>query len=477
MNFRAKKTYRLIRELIELKEKVIRLNRTEARKQEFTEAIRRNESRLRIMLDGSDSGILITQEGRFKFFNKKLLEIIGCADQDFPVKLLSEFVYERYADNPGSHTNGKSERESLLRPVSVEDNPKVVAKTRKYSGHANLGKPLYQVFGKNWKHRWFEFNPVVIEWNGKPATLECLTDVTERIEAETETGETELLYQTLFEHANDAIFFETEKQEIQAVNERACDLFGYCREELLGMKTSELRPFAQNALLVYENPNISGIEPVEMKGIRKDGKLLDIELTVTPVITGKRIVFMSIVRDITDRKHAEERIRYLALHDNLTGLANRNLFFDRLNHAVYRGNRYKNVVGLMYIDINDFKYVNHHFGNDMGDRVLMTVAERITSSIRQTDSAARIGGDEFGIILQDMQKREYAQIVAEKVYDAITRPVSLMGCEYTPEIRIGISTYPADGESADILLKKADAAMQRAKTRGHTKCCLYDPSM
>lgn len=162
----------------------------------------------------------------------------------------------------------------------------------------------------------------------------------------------------------------------------------------------------------------------------------------------------------------EEKMKYLALHDSLTGLANRNLFHDRLTHARFRAYRYQHLAALLYIDLDEFGTINKIFNQEAGDRVLMEAADRLTKSVRKTDTVARIGGDEFVVILQDVQKKDDIELVAKKIIHTISRPISFNEKECSVRASVGISVYPYDGLDNDTLRKKADSAMHKVKKSG-----------
>ena len=183
---------------------------------------------------------------------------------------------------------------------------------------------------------------------------------------------------------------------------------------------------------------------------------------------GKILGCFAVTTDITERKLAEERIEHVAHHDNLTGLPNRLLFGDRLSQAISLAKRDSREFALLYLDLDKFKPVNDTLGHTTGDELLQAVAARIRHQVRESDTVARIGGDEFTVILPDIGKREEAETVARKVISALSAPFQLGSQKQSIEIgtSIGIAVYPADGRDADALVKAADAAMYSAKRVG-----------
>ncbi len=170
-----------------------------------------------------------------------------------------------------------------------------------------------------------------------------------------------------------------------------------------------------------------------------------------------------------------EREKQLALHDPLTGLPNR-LFFDlRIDHAITRAERHGRAFALLYLDLDDFKPVNDRYGHKAGDRVLVETGRRIRKQLRRVDTVARIGGDEYMVILDDMSGPAEAEVVAHKLIDVLSRPINVGVRHVTVGVSIGASFYPISGATPDELIRRADQAMYRAKSQGKNRCCFDEP--
>jgi len=206
---------------------------------------------------------------------------------------------------------------------------------------------------------------------------------------------------------------------------------------------------------------------IEQKYVRADGTEVDVEVASAAIIYRGRPAVHSVVRDITDRKLAEEKIRHMATHDVLTDLPSLRLGKDRLSMALGTARRHKNLAAVMFIDLDDFKAVNDAHGHAAGDNVLKEVANRLRSSVRETDTVARVGGDEFLLIATELHSSDDAARIAEKVVHLVSQPVILNHDQQaTVGASVGIALYPDHGEDIDQLIKQADQAMYQVKNTG-----------
>lgn len=181
--------------------------------------------------------------------------------------------------------------------------------------------------------------------------------------------------------------------------------------------------------------------------------------------------------DITDRKLMEEQVKHLAYHDALTGLPNRSLFRDRLLQAIAIAEREKCILALMFIDLDKFKPVNDQYGHEIGDLLLKAVAERMLDCLRKSDSVARVGGDEFIVLLPDIGKQENALEVAENIRRALNRPFEIGGRHFEISSSIGVALYPDHADEERQLIKLADTAMYYAKAEGRNRVTVYHSGM
>lgn len=188
---------------------------------------------------------------------------------------------------------------------------------------------------------------------------------------------------------------------------------------------------------------------------------------------GKERIILLAIEDITERKKYEEKIQQMAFHDSLTGLPNRKLFSDRLGIVLAQAKRNKKKVGIVMLDLDNFKDVNDTLGHDVGDTLLKAVAERLSGTLRKSDTVARFGGDEFVLIFPNMEVIEEAIQVVQKIIDRFHKPFLIDTHQLVVTTSIGIAVYPNDGMDEEILMKNADIAMYQAKQAGRARYQLY----
>ncbi|MBN2428756.1 MAG: EAL domain-containing protein [Deltaproteobacteria bacterium] len=245
-------------------------------------------------------------------------------------------------------------------------------------------------------------------------------------------------------------------------------------EYLLAMLRPDARSRVSRALNLSRKKNIS----VEFTFLRNNQERL-IHLQGEPVAAsnGHPGGCIGTIQDVTEQRRSEKKMTYLANYDTLTDLPNRNLFQERLTHAINQANRNSSSVALLFIDLDRFKAINDSLGHHIGDKLLNSVAIRLLKVLRECDSVARLGGDEFTVILEDLDSPQYAAMVAQKVLDKLSRSFILEGRELFITASIGITIYPRDAEDTGTLLKNADTAMYLAKDEGKGTYRFYTPEL
>lgn len=213
--------------------------------------------------------------------------------------------------------------------------------------------------------------------------------------------------------------------------------------------------------------------------IRKDGSRIPVQLTMTALVDecGSTTGYMGVAYDITERKRQEEYVTHIAHHDALTGLPTRLLFTDRVDVALNRIARYGGKCALMMIDLDNFKDINDSLGHPAGDEVLIVIGERLQGVLRKTDTVSRLGGDEFTVLLDNIESEANATKIAGKLLEELSRPIQIGDDLLTVCASIGISTYPEGGSTTAVLLKHADAAMYHAKRSGKQSYSLFTKSL
>jgi diguanylate cyclase (GGDEF)-like protein/PAS domain S-box-containing protein len=311
--------------------------------------------------------------------------------------------------------------------------------------------------------------------DGKPLRMiGTHVDVNERRERE----ERLRLAASVFEIADEAVIVTDADNRIVSVNPAFEAITGYASEEAIGRNPSLLsaktlpKVFYQE---MWQSLLDSGRWSGEVLNRKKSGETYVEWLSIKRLLNdkGQPVHHVAVFSDISQRKQAEERMRHLALHDALTGLPNRSLLSDRLNQCLSTARRDKTRFALLYFDLDKFKPVNDKLGHDVGDALLIAVAQRVQECVRESDTVARIGGDEFVALLPKLQESGDAMRVAEKIRDALSRPFQVAGhvCEISASI--GIALYPEHGEDEKQLTLIADAAMYQAKQNGRNCAVLY----
>ncbi|ATQ78150.1 signaling protein [Massilia violaceinigra] len=264
---------------------------------------------------------------------------------------------------------------------------------------------------------------------------------------------------------------------IEATNTRAEKLAGMDKPSLRGLRLSAMLPaFRDNGIFedLIKVTLVGGVHEAEWLAELSGGRTCWLHRQVVAVEDG----VVAIVRDITERKVAEERIRHMAHHDELTGLPNRSLIRDRLDQAILQAQRRGRCVAVAFIDLDGFKLVNDGLGHNAGDELLKVVGARMSACVRREDTLGRFGGDEFIIILPDQADNPMAVApILEKIRQAVTEPVLLEGQEVQVSCSMGVVMYPRDGADPNTLMMNADAAMYRAKEMGNNNFQFYAREM
>ena len=331
---------------------------------------------------------------------------------------------------------------------------------------------------KDGREIWAEINLNVFEWRGRELVSAIIRDISEKKKAE----ENALLWANVLEDSTEGIMITDAQQRILTVNKAFTTLTGYAAEEVIGKLPSILKSGRHDRgfyHVMWRTIRDSGRWQGEIWNRRRNGEVYLEWLSITGVhdAAGELTHYVGIFSDITERKASAARIEFLANHDFLTGLPNRSLVTDLIRQCVANAHRRSTIVALLFLDLDRFKTINDSLGHATGDTLLQHVATALRASVRDEDTVARIGGDEFLIILPELAHNQDAAVVAEKIMNTVKRAIVIDGHELAVTASIGISLFPHDGEDVATLIKNADAAMYHAKERGRNNYQFFTPDM
>jgi len=290
------------------------------------------------------------------------------------------------------------------------------------------------------------------------------------------------LAERVIESSFEGIVITDENVRIEFVNPAFTQLTGYTREEVIGRTPQILssgRHDAQFYQRMWQSLKNHGYWRGEIWNRRKSGELYLELLTITAISDDNNRVthYAALFTDITQDRHNEEQIRQLAYYDALTGVPNRRLLEDRLDHAIRHAHRTGLLLAVIFIDLDEFKKVNDSLGHSVGDELLLQFTNRVRGCLREDDTLARLGGDEFIVLLPEMANTEHVLAVADRIIDTGSRPYEVQGHTLNVGCSLGISLYPDDGKTVGELINGADVAMYRSKRDGRNRYHLFSPKV
>ena len=398
--------------------------------------------------------VCVLEDGRLTYINPAGVDMLGADDENAVLDHeLSEFIHADYADLIALGIDAFAEEEAgvplKLRPLNA--------------------MPIDVLMVVR-----------ALDSQNNSYMVEC-RDISNYIKASEDARKREQRLANVLGAVRDAIITIDQKGNVQSINAAGERIFGYPKTHVLGQNIKMLMPkqyadHHDNYLDRYVTTGESEIinSSMEFEGQHANGAIFPIELTVTEMREGNQRLFTGVIRDITESKKALEKIHHLAHHDALTNLPNRNLYIERVERAIYRAERSNKPLALMFVDLDKFKPINDQLGHEAGDVVLKTVAERMLSCVRQSDTVARFGGDEFVAILENLDCAESAAVVAKKVISKLTDSIPVPGDKHaTVGASIGISIFPEDGTTMDQLARAADEAMYAVKEEGRNNFKFY----
>jgi diguanylate cyclase (GGDEF)-like protein/PAS domain S-box-containing protein len=438
-----------------------------ARKQ-AEEAVRLSEMRLRTIIDTEPECVkVVGEEGDILEMNTAGLAMLEARSlEDVKAHTLINFIVPSY------------------RSAFIDLHKQVMA-----GENATLA---FEIIGLQGTRRWLETHatPLRDTHTGETTKLLGVTrDISERKQAELALQESALHTQAILDNMFDGVITIDTHGTIHSFNKAATVIFGYSHEEVVGGNVTMLMPQhfknQHESYLRHHNETLdSEVSNTlrEVEGQRKNGEVFPMSLSISKILRAGKVTFVGLVRDISQQRHDEEEIYRLAFYDPLTNLPNRRLLFDRLQQAMLTSSRTDQHAALMFLDLDYFKQLNDSLGHDLGDVLLQQVATRLQSCVREGDSVARMGGDEFVMLIEALsvypnEAAGQAEMIAHKVLEALSHPYSLREHSYVITPSIGIVLFLHQIESMDELLKKADVAMYQAKNAGRNNARFFDPTM
>jgi diguanylate cyclase (GGDEF)-like protein/PAS domain S-box-containing protein len=423
------------------------------RRNQFARSVARNEQLLRQVLDALPVGVRVAdREGNLVLGNAASNSLLGDSRGKGAQGLRADSRKALQSGMARALASGASSRNEIIDIECVDGSRKTILQSAA---------------------------PIVAAEGEIVGGVTVNEDITERRALAEMLRESEARYQALFEHSIDAVLLTRLDGSILSANAQACRLLGYTENELRAVGRGGLtEPDDPRVAALLEEHRREGGARGELKMRRKDGGWVPVEVSSTTFRdrSGERCTSL-IIRDITDRKRAEEHIEYLAYHDELTGIPNRAHFQRAFEHVIAVNARHGLKSALMVVDLDRFKNINDIIGHEAGDQLLKQVAARLRGCLRDIDVLARLGGDEFVILMQDAASIEAVNAVANKLLEATSKPLVIDEQEFMITASIGISTSPDDGTDLQTLLRNSDVAMYRAKESGKNGFQYFSPEM
>jgi diguanylate cyclase (GGDEF)-like protein/PAS domain S-box-containing protein len=413
-------------------------------------------SQITALLENTGVGIYIVQDSKFVYVNPFFEELSG-------------YKLEEIANT------------CSLDLVNADDRDEVRAKATQILRQQKCVNPYeYRLIKKSGDLMWVLERVSPIEYLGRRAVIGSFMDINERKLLEEALSHSEEKYRNILEQMEDSYFEVDLEGNYTFANKSNCNELGYTMEELIGTNFRKLVPADEvDRVIAACNEIYRSGEPkkrFEHRILRKDGLIGHTEtaISLSKDRQGKAIGFRGVSRDVTERKMLEDRLTEMATKDFLTGLPNRALLNDRFQLAIAQAHRGSKMLAVMSLDLDRFKAVNDSMGHNAGDELLKGVAVRLTSSLRSTDTVARIGGDEFLLLFPEIHTLENAIGIANKIISCFDQPFEINGSNVSASASIGLAICPHNGRDLETLMNKSDAALYQAKSSGRNQFVIYN---
>ena len=423
-------------------------------------AARRAQTKSAALLESAADGIVITDlKGRILRVNREAERIFGYAREELIGLDVGQLIPERFHELHQRYVAGYARRPTTRSMGSLGS---AVPGRRRDGGEVPLEISL---------------SPVLLADDAH--VIAVVRDASARLRAE--SGRQRLL--AILDSTPDVVATFKADGELVYLNPAGRRLIGLGYDDpIAGAFIQDLVTVRNREVLDKEALPIAlstGFWSGELSFLNHSGLEVSLlqQLIAHPRSDGEPRYLSAVGRDISERKQYEQELAYQATHDQLTGLANRTLFEDRLEQAIHHARRNGTLVAVMFIDLDNFKLVNDSMGHAVGDRLLGEIARRLQTHLREGDTKARLGGDEFAVILEDLSDPDDAVPIVRGLSDMLRRPIHLNGQEFVVTASIGIGLFPIDGCSTETLLMHADIAMYQAKAAGRNSYCFYSADM
>ncbi len=429
-------------------------------------ALRESEARFRLLLDSSPQGIFgVDTNGICTFVNRACLDMLGYARDEMLGQPVHALIHH-------THPDGRAY-------------PKEECRVRLAT---QAGEATHVDDEVHWRKDGSSFP---VEYRSQPlyrdgvlvGSVVTFADISARERMEQALRESEARFRAMTENSADWIWSLDVSGRHVYSNSRVFEALGYTADELSSLPVEKLIHADDlplyHATFAQAVAGRHGWANVPLRWRHRNGSYRIFESNASPSFDelGELIGFQGVDRDVTERVQAEARIEYLAHHDALTGLPNRVLLRDRFEHALAQARRAHARVGLLFLDLDNFKVVNDTLGHAVGDELLLSVVARLARCTRDSDTISRQGGDEFVVLLDNVPDMETVERVAGEILERLAEPVLIGGHELAASCSIGVVIYPEDGSDFDRLLQKADTAMYNAKNAGRNTYRFFDERM
>ena len=418
------------------------------------------ENRLQLALIGSNSEVWDWQSHDDLMFGKRIAQELGYVD------LATSHSFAQHVEliHPDDKESFLSNWNTFIAHNNTDENFSCTYRLRHALGHWLWYKDLGKI--------------VTLDSHNKPSRITgSYTNITQTRAAEVRSQ----YYGEAFKQTNDWVLIINDKYSRATANKSLCSVFGWPDEDfdftsnLMGLSKQRWKFFQKLLPSLAEGEHWCGEELVTTAAGKTFHVILNINVSRNQI--NNNLHFVCVFSDISAQKAAEKELRYLANYDHLTDLPNRSLLLERIKHAMESSQRESRAIALFFIDLDRFKQVNDSLGHDCGDLLLVEVSRRLSELLRVDDTVARIGGDEFVVLLETYKGTGHLGSIAQKIIDAVELPVLLQDQQVSIGASIGIAIYPNDASDSSVLLRHADIAMYHAKQLGRNTFQFFTPRM